>query len=186
MAGDKPDKIASNFRSGQLLDMRNPPLQIPDASPSVRQPVENPESEQEVANDMQSTRMQRLSNTIKQANANFENSEKAQEAGQALGALLSKSGWGAAILFGVKWIIKIIHLFAGDLGVSFFVTTWVIWVVTLPMHLIIDIMLPLIGGLITWASCMVFAIPLSSQIYPKLKPYIDGILKGSTLAPIKK
>ena len=141
------------------------------------------ENEEDVANQMASSRMQR-----RQASQNTAGEHKKEELGSAAAALIGKSGIGTALLTGIKWIIKGIRFCFGERSIieQFLVTTWLI-------GLFVNLLLfwiPIIGSLLAFVISAVFAIPLCSFIYPKIKPYIDGALKDNfgpaAVSPIKK
>jgi hypothetical protein len=131
------------------------------------------EEEQDAAMQMTQQRQQQ-----RNAAAQAQTQAKAAQVGQAVTGLFGKSPWGRAFLIGIKYIIKIASVF-GPAFVGFLVTTWVI---AIPLN-ILFIWLPFIGPILAEFFAIIFAIPLSTYIYPKLKPYIDEITKQTTLLP---
>lgn len=167
-------------RLRRLNDNRN--LSLPEFS-NTETPDTETENEDDVANQMQSSRMQR-----RQASQTTTGEKKKEELGSAAAALIGKSGIGTALLTGIKWIIKGIRFCFGEKSIieQFLVTTWLI-------GLFVNLLLfwiPVIGSMLAFAISAVFAIPLCSFIYPKIKPYIDGALKDSfgpaAINPVKK
>jgi hypothetical protein len=131
------------------------------------------EDELEIGVAMQQERQKKIN-----AEAQKRTQEKAEKTGQAITAAVGKNPWGRALLLGIKYILKVVSLF-GPSCVGFVVTAWVI---TIPLNLLFC-WIPIFGSLIAGFFAAIFAVPFSSIIYPKLKPYVDEITKQTSLLP---
>jgi hypothetical protein len=163
---------AAETAGGAGADGDGQPNPAEQASPQAEMPPEDTEPD-EIQTQMDQERFLKI-NTQRTA----QQQEKAQQFAQGVTATLGKNPWGRALLLGIKYILKIVALF-GPNCVGFVVTAWVIGI---PLNMMF-FWIPIFGVFIAGFFSVIFAIPMQSFIYPKLKPYVDEIIKQTSLIP---
>jgi len=163
---------AAETAGGTGADSDGQPNSAEQASPPAEMPAEDTEPE-EIQTQMEQERFLKIN-----AQRVAQQQAKVEKVGQAVVSAVGKSPWGRALLLGIKYILKVVALF-GPSCVGFVVTAWVVGI---PLNMLF-FWIPIFGPLIAGFFAVIFAIPLSSIIYPKLKPYVDEIIKQTSLLP---